>query len=82
MSDHESQLSAEALEAMARVLGADQVPFRCCTTDLPVPVDAPPDEDEERCCDDWDELSSHYHCPDCHERVSLMGHACSLRGES
>jgi len=31
-------------------------------------------DDDEECCDDWDELSSHYHCAVCHERTSMMGH--------
>lgn len=32
------------------------------------------DPDEDQCCDDWDELSSHYHCAQCGERCSMMGH--------
>jgi hypothetical protein len=32
------------------------------------------DEDDLECCEDWDELSSHYHCPTCGERCSMMGH--------
>jgi hypothetical protein len=36
------------------------------------------DADDEPCCEDADELSSHYHCARCHARVSMMGHAiCS-----
>jgi len=32
------------------------------------------DDDEEPCCEDADELSSHYHCAKCGERCSMMGH--------
>lgn len=32
------------------------------------------DDDEPHCCEDWDELSSHYHCARCHDRCSMMGH--------
>jgi len=35
----EDVITPQQLEAMAKVLGADQLPFRCCTSDLPVPVD-------------------------------------------
>ena len=44
--------------------------------DQPAPAAAEPVEDEEPCCDDADELSSHYHCPTCGKRVSMMGHNC------
>ncbi len=30
--------------------------------------------DEEPCCEDADELSSHYHCGRCGARVGMMGH--------
>lgn len=36
-------------------------------------ADQSPDGDEH-CCEDADELSSHYHCARCHERTSMMGH--------
>lgn len=32
------------------------------------------------CCDDWNELSSHYHCSVCGERCSMMGHpSCTTK---
>jgi hypothetical protein len=31
-------------------------------------------ETEEHCCEDWDEMSSHYHCARCGGRCSMMGH--------
>jgi len=37
-------------------------------------------DEEEPCCEDADELSSHYHCPRCKARVSMMGHDCEGAG--
>ena len=39
------------------------------------------ENDDEPCCDDADELSSHYHCARCHARVSMMGHDVCSDGE-
>lgn len=43
-------------------------------TNLPVADPQEDDDDGSHCCEDWDELSSHYHCARCHERTSMMGH--------
>lgn len=40
-----------------------------------------PDSDEAPCCEDADELSSHYHCAVCGERCSMMGHPGCLEKE-
>lgn len=32
------------------------------------------DGEDDECCEDWDELSSHYHCARCRQRTSMMGH--------
>lgn len=43
------------------------------TEDAPAPAEEE-EEMEDPCCEDSDELSSHYHCANCGQRCSMMGH--------
>lgn len=43
------------------------------------PAEEPEEESYEPCCEDADELSSHYHCAVCGERCSVMGHPECLK---
>lgn len=40
------------------------------------------DDDEDLCCDEYEESSSHYHCARCGERCSMMGHLSQHGGKA